>query len=190
MSASATPFGLRPIYSPSGIVRPFSGQIKTGYATDIFQQQPCRYGVSGDSGSVEGYIVPSAAGEAMIGTFMGVEYVDSTGRQRVSNFWPASTAATDIIAYFTMDPTIVYEIQGNASLVIANIGNQYNTNSATGTTPLGLSTTALDVSSSTTNAQLRVIGLSQYVDNAWGDSYTIVQVQIAKHQNVATIAAY
>jgi hypothetical protein len=121
---------------------------------------------------------------------MGVEYVDSTGRQRVSNFWPASTSATEIIAYFTMDPTIVYEIQGNASLVIANIGNQYNINSATGTTPLGLSTTALDVSSSTTNAQLRVIGLSQYVDNAWGDSYTIVQVQIAKHQNVATIAAY
>ena len=89
-----------------------------------------------------------------------------------------------------MDPTIVYEIQGNASLVIANIGGQYNINSATGTTPLGLSTTALDVSSSTTNAQMRVIGLSQYVDNAWGDAYTIVQVQIAKHQNVATIAAY
>jgi hypothetical protein len=37
---------------------------------------------------------------------------------------------------------------------------------------------------------MRVIGLSQYVDNAWGDAYTIVQVQIAKHQNVATIAAY
>ena len=190
MSSSASPFGLRPIYSPMGIVRPYSGQIKSGYATDIFQFQPCRYGLSSDSGSVEGYIVPAAAGERLIGTFMGVEYVDSTGRQRVSNYWPASTSATNIIAYFTTDYTIVYEIQANAALNIANIGNQYDINSATGSTPLGLSTTALDVASAASNAQLRVVGLSNYIDNAWGDAYTIVQVQISEHQNVADRAAY
>jgi hypothetical protein len=55
---------------------------------------------------------------------------------------------------------------------------------------LGFSTTALDVSSVATNAQLRVVGLSNYVDNAWGDTYTTVQVQISEHQNVANIAAY
>jgi hypothetical protein len=190
MSSTSTPFGLRPVYSPMGIPRPFSGQIKSGYAANLFQFQPVRQGVSGDSGTVEGYIVASAAGEAMIGTFMGVEYVDATGRQRVSNYWVSGTTGTNIIAYFTFDSTIVYEIQGNASLSIANIGNQYNTTAASGNTTTGLCTMQLDVSSGTTNAQLRVIGLSSYVDNAWGDSYTIVQVQIAKHQNVATIAAY
>ena len=190
MSSTSAPFGLRPAFSPMGIPRPWSGQIKSGYAANIFQYQPIRSGLSGDAGSVEGYIVPSAAGEAMLGTFMGVEYVDSTGRQRVSNTWPSGTVGTNIIAYYTMDPTIVYEIQANASLNSANIGNQYNTTAVSGNTTLGTCTMQLDVSSGTTNAQLRVIGLSAYVDNAWGDAYTIVQVQIAKHQNVATIAAY
>jgi len=190
MSSSYTPFGLRPVYSPMGIVRPFSGQIKSGYATDIFQYQPCRYGLSGDSGSVEGYIVPAAAGERLIGTFMGVEFVDSTGRQRVSNFWPAGTSATEIIAYFTTDYTLVYEIQANATLAIATIGGQYDITSATGSTPLGFSSTGLNVASSASNAQLRVIGISDYVDNAWGDAYPIVQVQISEHQNVADRAAY
>lgn len=190
MTSTLTPFGLRAVYSPMGTVRPFSGQIKSGYASDIYQNMPVRYGVSGDSGSVEGYIVQSAAGEAIIGTFMGVEFVDSTGRQRVSNYWPASTVATDIIAYFSTDYTIVYEIQANATLSIASIGGQYNISGVTGTTPVGYSTATLNVASSASNAQLRVIGLSNYIDNAWGDTYPIVQVQIAKHQNVATIAAY
>ena len=144
MTASYNPFGLRPVYSPMGIVRPFSGQIKSGYATDIFQYQPVRYGLSTDSGSVEGYIVPAAAGERIIGTFMGVEFVDSTGRQRVSNYWPASTTATEIIAYFTTDYTIVYEIQANATLAIASIGGQYDITSATGSAPLGFSSTGLN----------------------------------------------
>jgi predicted aconitase len=39
-------------------------------------------------------------------------------------------------------------------------------------------------------AQLRVIGITPGPDNAWGDAYTIVQVQISEHQDVATINAY
>ena len=190
MSASYTPFGLRPVYSPMGTVRPVNGEIKSGYATDIFQYQPVRYGLSSDSGSVEGYIVPAAAGERLIGTFMGVEFVDSTGRQRVSNYWPASTTATNIIAYLTTAYTIVYEIQANATLAIASIGGQYDITSATGSAPLGFSSTGLNVASSAANAGLRVIGLSEYIDNAWGDAYPIVQVQISEHQNVADRAAY
>jgi hypothetical protein len=173
-----------------GITRPYSGQIKSGYAADIFQFMPIRYGLSGDSGSVEGYIVQAAAGERLLGTFMGVEWVDATGRQRVSNYWPTGTTGTNIIAYFTTDYTIVYEIQANAALSIASIGGQYDISGVTGNTTTGLSTAQLDVASGTTNAGLRVIGLSNYVNNAWGDTYPIVQVQISEHQNVADRAAY
>ena len=190
MSSTYNPFGLRPVFSPMGTPRPFSGQIKSGYGTDIYQYQPCRYGLSTDAGSVEGYIVPAAAGERLIGTFMGVEFVDSTGRQRVSNYWPAGTQATNIICYFTTDYTLVYEIQANATLTIANIGNQYDIDSATGSAPLGFSSTGLNVASSATNAGLRIVGLSAYVNNNWGDAYPIVQVQISEHQNVADRAAY
>jgi hypothetical protein len=37
---------------------------------------------------------------------------------------------------------------------------------------------------------MRVIGITPGPDNAWGDAYTIVQVQISEHQDVATINAY
>jgi hypothetical protein len=36
---------------------------------------------------------------------------------------------------------------------------------------------------------LRIIGLSNGVDNAWGDAFTVVQVQVARSQFVATIHA-
>jgi hypothetical protein len=121
---------------------------------------------------------------------MGVEFVDSTGRQRVSNYWPASTTGTNIIAYFTTDPTIVYEMQANATLAIATIGQQYDISGVTGNTTTGFSTASLDVASATTNAQVRVIGISNYVNNAWGDTYPIVQVQISEHQNIADRASY
>lgn len=189
MTSSSNPFGLRAINSPSGVVRPYNGLIKSGFASDIFQNQPVRYGLSGDSGSVEGYLVPAAAGERIIGTFMGVEFVDSTGRQRVSNYWPASTTGTSIIVYFSTDPTIVYEIQANATLAIATIGQQYDISGVTGNS-LGFSTASLDVASAASNAQLRVIGISNYVNNAWGDTYPIVQVQISEHQNIADKASY
>ena len=48
----------------------------------------------------------------------------------------------------------------------------------------------LDVSSTTTNASLRLIGLNPGADNAWGDNFPIVLVQISKHQMVADIAAF
>ena len=189
MSSTSSPFGLRPIFSPMGVVRPVNAQIKSAYPTDIFQYQPCRYGLSTDTG-YEGYIVVGAAGERLIGTFMGVEYTDSSGRRRVSNYWPAGTVASEIVAYVTTDPTIVYEIQANASVTIDKIGQQYDIDSGSGTTPIGLSNVALNVASAANNAQLRVVNVSNYIDNAWGDAYTIVQVQISEQQNTADRASY
>ena len=52
----------------------------------------------------------SSGGRKLVGAFDGVEWTDTTGRRRVSNYWPASTAGTAIVAYFYNDPLIVYEI--------------------------------------------------------------------------------
>ena len=184
MSATSAPFGLRTVYSPSGVVRPIAMTILTAYATNILQNQPVKIGTNGT-------IEAAAIGDAFIGTFCGVEFTDTDGRRRVSNKWTASTSATDIIAYVTLDPTLVYEIQSNAALAVSNIGEQYNTTAiSAGSTTTGLSQLMLDVSSSTTNAQLRLIGITPGSDNNWGDTYVIAQVLISKHQNVANIAAY
>ena len=47
-----------------------------------------------------------------------------------------------------------------------------------------------DVASIANNASLRVIGITPGSNNAWGDTYVIVQVQISEHQNVADVADY
>lgn len=190
MSSINAPFGLRPAFHPSGTIRPVAGTITTGYASNIFMNSPV--GIIAD-----GSIALAAAGGVAVagacGAFQGVEYnPTATGPRVVSNMWPASTAAVNIVAYFTQDPYITYEIQANATLTQAAIGAQYdwsanNTNS--GNTVTGLSNVTLDVASAAANAGLRVVGLTPGPDNAWGDAFPIVQVQLSEHQFVATVAA-
>lgn len=191
MSTSSAPFGLRPSYHPSGVIRPTMYSIATGYAVNIYGNQPVRIAPATSGGETEGTVVAAAIGSSFIGTFSGVEWTDSDGRRRVSNKWTASTAGTDINAYVTLDSAIVYDIQANGSMAANTIGQQYNTTAiGTGNSSVGISQMMLDTATSGTNAQLRVIGLTPGPDNAWGDNYTIVQVQIAQHQNVANAAAY
>lgn len=186
MSTTSQPFGLRPSFSPSGVVRPTAYTILTGYASNILQNQPVKIGT-------DGTIQAAAIGDRFIGTFQGVEFTDSDGRRRVSNKWTASTAATDVIAYVTLDPTIVYEIQANGSIAVTDIGKQADFTTITaGSTVTGLSALMLDTATLTDsgNASLRIIDIASGPDNAFGDSFTVVQVQISEHQNVADRAAY
>jgi hypothetical protein len=191
MSSVSQPFGLRPVYSPSGVVRPTAYSIQTGYAVNILQNQPVRNAPSTAGGETEGQVVAAAVGARYIGTFQGVEFTDSDGRRRVSNKWTASTAATEIVAYVTLDPSIVYEIQSDAALVVADIGKQYDfTTIGTGSQTVGISQMMLNVASAAANAQMRLIGITPGPDNNWGDTFVIAQVQISEHQNVADVAAY
>jgi hypothetical protein len=190
------PFGLRPVYSPSGVVRPTAFTIASGYAQNLFQNQPVRIAPTTGGGETEGTLVAAAVGASFIGVFQGVEFTDGDLRRRVSNRWLASTAATEIVAYATLDPTIVYEIQTNANanpllpaLVVADIGKQYNLTAISGNATTGLSTQALDVASAAANASVRLIGVTPGPDNAFGDLFVIAQVQISEHQFVADVAA-
>lgn len=179
----SAPFGLQPVYHSSGFVRPQAMTMTTNYGTNILQYQPVKI--------VAGVVVPAAIGDAFVGTFMGCEFTDSDGRRRVSNKWVGGNVGSDITAYVTLDPQIVYQIQSNAAVAVDNIGEQFNTTTITaGSLTTGLSALMLDVASSTTNAQMRLIGITPGPDNNWGDTYVICQVEISKHQNVATIAAY
>ena len=190
MTTTAQPFGLRPSSHPSGVIRPVAYTIASGYAANIFQNQPVRIAPSTGSGQTEGTIVAAATGEAFIGTFQGVEFTDSDGRYRVSNKWTASTSATTITAYVTSDPTIVYEVQTNANVTTADIGKQYDfANTTSGNTTTGLSSASLDVASAAANASVRLIGLSNAVEDTASDSYLTVEVQISEHQFVADKAA-
>jgi hypothetical protein len=189
MSATAAPFGLRPSWHlTGGVIRPVATTITSTYGTNIFQGSPVGY-------IADGSIAMAAAGGTAVagasGAFQGVEYTETGGRRRVSNFWPASTTATDIVAYITNDPNIVYEIQANGAVAQTAVGAQYDwsaNGTSNGSTSTGISSVSLDTGAGAANAGLRVLGLAPYVDNVWGDAYTIVYVQLSEHQLVATVA--
>jgi hypothetical protein len=194
MSSTSAPFGLRPAFHPSGLDRAqaLAGGIASTYGSDILKGQPVKYN--------NGVINIASAGDAFVGAFDGVEWTDTTGRRRVSNYWPASTAyqTGSCIAYFYQDPQIVYEIQADGSIAQTAIGDQANlSNTTAGSNVTGLSQCTLSstLAGADAQAQMRIVDLAPYPGNAWGDSYTIVRATVAKHQfaeiyTAANTAAY
>jgi hypothetical protein len=208
MSATNAPFGLRPAFHPSGLDRAqaLANGIISGLNVNILKGQPVVYATAAtvaSTGATNGTIVPAAtpgnsaatSGYQVIGAFAGVEFTDTTGRRRVSNYWPANTAfqAGSCVAYFYNDQNIVYEIQADGTLAQTAIGGEYNFSAITaGSTTTGLSQATLAIASAQANGaqgQMRVVDLAPYPDNAWGDAYTIVRVTMSYSQFVAATTA-
>jgi len=194
MSATSAPFGLRPAFHPFGLDRAqaLAGGIASGYSSNILKGQPVIYNSSA------GTIGAVTTTGAWTGAFAGVEWTDTTGRRRVSNYWPASTAyiTGSCVAYFYNDNNIVYEIQTDATITQASIGNEYNftsANLAAGSTTTGLSQCTLGVSTAVGNTgqgQMRVVDIAPYVDNAWGDAYVVVRVVNSQSQFFGSVTAF
>jgi hypothetical protein len=186
MSTIAAPFGLRPAYHPSGQFRAAQMTIASGYAANLLQGQPVLI-------AADGTIQAAAAGARFIGVFQGVEFTDGEGRRRVSNRWLSGTVATEIIAYVTRDPQIVYEVQASGSIAQSDVGSQLDVGSATaGSAVTGLSAATADIASITNSASagMRILTVAPGPDNAAGDAFTIIQVQISEHQDVADRVAF
>jgi len=191
MSATSAPFGLRPANDPQGTLdraRALANGIASGLSSNILKGQAVKIVASG------GVITPVTGTEAFVGAFAGVEWTDVTGRRRVSNYWPASTAyiAGSCVAYYYDDPNIVYEIQADGSVAQTAIGNEANLSNLTaGSTTTGLSqaTVSASLTGNGVQGQLRIIDKSYDVFNDWGDAYTVLRVSIANTQFVAPVTA-
>jgi hypothetical protein len=202
MSTTSAPFGLRPAFHPSGLDRAqaLAGGIVSGFATDIYKGAPIRYNSTAGTSVAAGTITNAAAGAVWTGAFAGVEFTDTTGRRRVSNFWPASTTyqTGSCVAYFYNDQNIVYEIQTDATIAQTSLGGEYNFSAGTGLTvtsgsaTTGLSSTCLGVSTAVANGSqgdMRVVDIAPYVDNNWGDNFVIVRVVNARSQYFGSVTA-
>jgi len=189
MSATSAPFGLRPAFHPTGLDRAtaLANGITSTYSSDILKGQPVKYIAA------SGVIQPvTATGDAVSGAFAGVEWTDTTGRRRVSNYWPANTAyqTGSCVAYFYNTPDIVYEIQADGSVAQTAVGLDANfSNFAAGSNVTGLSQATLAATplSTGTQGQVQILDIAPYPGNAWGDAYTIVRVQIARRQTAAVV---
>ena len=89
------------------------------------------------------------------------------------------------IAYFYADQNIVYEIQTDGIMAQSAIGDEANlSNWADGSNVTGLSQATLSTSLAGVGqtAQMRILDIAPYPDNAWGDNYVIVRANISNYQ--------
>lgn len=190
MSSISAPLGLRPAYHPSGCIR----QRQTpniDQSVAFLQFQPVGINVAaGTLVPVAGAAITAAPND-FVGVFMGVEFTGTDGRRRVANQWVANTAiltGSDLVAYYTRDPEIVYEIQAAGTLTAAAIGNQFTyTNPTPGTqeeiTGLWQGQLVTTPASGTEQGALKIVGLNPGPDNVFGDAFPVVQVIINAHQD-------
>lgn len=196
MSSVNAPFGFQPAYHNSGIAKARAYTIASGYAQNIYKGDPVKLVDAGgiQYGTSDGTGTGTTDGVGLLGIFAGCEYTDSNGKPNYSSYWPASTVATNIVAYVWDDPATVFRVQGAGSYAAGTIGEQADftvlarTSGTGGSTMTGLSLGTLTAEVAT-QGQFQVIALDGAPDNAWGDSYTIVHVRINEHHYQGAVAA-
>tara|TARA_R110000868_G_scaffold169085_1_gene403932 strand:- start:986 stop:1570 length:585 start_codon:yes stop_codon:yes gene_type:complete len=161
-------FGLKPVRMMGG--SPYTGgqsryRIANNYDTNIFQGDLVMQ-VTGGGVEIhaDGGTVP------IVGVFNGCTYTDPTTNEPVfSNYYPASTAAADIIAFIIDDSNVVFEIQADATFPVADLlGNFDVVYTNAGSTVTGISGAELEVSTGATTAglPLKAIDISGDPENS------------------------
>lgn len=181
MSATNAPFGVRVVYHPSGVIRT---RTLTGFSTipsaAVYRGDLVKLTGGTDVASI------IAANDAAFGVFDGCRYTDSTGRPTYSPFWPASLSGVTNIEWYVIpfDPLMECEIQAGGSIANTAIGDSADIVIAAGNANTGVSGSYMNTTLKGAAAvgNFRILGAAPYADNAFGDSYTIVRVQIAKNQ--------
>ena len=195
MSATYAPFGLKPVFHPSGIIRSLNYTGAYNTSAVFYSGTPVALDEATTAGTSTLVVASNTptANMRLAGVFGGVEYTDASGRRTVSKwFGPALGTATDIVMWIFMDPEIVYEIQANGAIANTQVGQEFNFTAVSsgqiiGNGGLGTSTAALDPTAvaTGTQAQMQVTNLGREINNAWGDTATVVQVKLANDAFVA-----
>ncbi len=156
-------------------------RIAANYGTSIFQGDMVAQ-VTGGGVEVhaDGGTVP------IVGVFNGCRYTDpTTGKETFSNFYPASTNASDIEAFIIDDPMAIFEIQADDTFPVADLfGNFDIVYTSSGSTTTGISGAELDVTTgaTTANLPLKAIDISRDPNNSdVSSANTNVLVVIQNH---------
>ena len=187
MSATATPYGFKPVNEIGGL--PYAGstrqiKIASGYASNIFYGQVVSIVAAG---TIEVVVTngdnstPFPAGT--IGVFVGCTYTNPTTKQLTfSQYWPTGTVASDAMAYVVDDYNTLFQVQAAGSLAQATLGSNAILNAvqstSTGSTTTGNSNTALSTSvAATSGYAFRIVDFVESTTSTVGDSYTDVLVK-------------
>lgn len=196
MSTTAAPFGLRPIgrldNGSQEVMRQYP--IASGYATAIATGDIVHLVDGGTATTIEKQAGTGDDTTAIdiVGIFMGCEYTDPNSGQLVhSQLWPASTVASNAMAYVVDDPNVLFAIQADGAP--ANTGDIYGKNcllvQTAPNTSLKVSRVALDISELDTDPQnpIRVIDyLGGDKGDEKGSAYPILVCKFNYHQHTST----
>ncbi|NBS70310.1 hypothetical protein EBT31_15570 [bacterium] len=109
------PYGFKPVNRLDGL--PYAGAIRqipiaNAYNQNIFYGDIVQLGTAGTviRSSMSAASSPGTAVAGTIGVFMGCSYTNaSTGQKLFSQYYPASTAANDIMAFVVDDPRALFK---------------------------------------------------------------------------------
>ena len=196
MSSTAAPFGLRPISRVGAGSQEVFRQlpIASGYGTDIAMGDIVHLVDGGTATTIE---KQSGTGDDtteidIMGIFMGCSFTDPNTKQLTfSQLWPASTVASDAMAFVVDNPNVEFVIQADGAP--SNTGDIYGKNTlliqTAPNTDLKVSRVALDISELSTDAQnpIRVI---DYLGGDQGDekgtSFPLLVCKFNYHQLTST----
>ena len=180
MASSATPFGARPVSSLVSCAynaKITHYKIKNAFGTDIFYGDFVKWADDNPNTTIQKDTGTTAC--TPIGVFLGCAYTDpTTGQFTPNQYYPASTAADDIVAYVASDPFIVMQMQSDETLNQDDLGKNVAVVQTAGSTAIGTSRNAIDGSTAaTTNTlPLKIIDFVDGPDSEIGDSFTDVLV--------------
>jgi len=180
MASTATPMGARPVgslVSAAYNAKITHYKINNAYGTDIFYGDFVKWADNNPNTTIQKDTGTTAM--TPIGVFLGCSYTDpSTGQMTFNQYFPASTAADDIMAYVASDPFLVMQMQSDEALTQDDLGKNVAVIQAAGSTAIGTSKNAIDGSTAnTTNTlPLKIIDFVDGPDSAIGDAKTDVLV--------------
>ena len=179
----SAPYGLKPVNLIGGQVYAGSTRqipIASGYATSIFNGDVVKL-------SSDGVLVKETGTTTAtpVGVFVGVSYTDPVLKYKLfSQYYPANTVASDIVAYVVDDPDALFKVAlVSGTTVVAGYGRTIVGNNASlvqnaGDADTGNSAVAVLGSSAATTVSLpvRIIDVVPETVNSDGD-YTEVIVK-------------
>ena len=157
----SAPYGLKPVNLIGGQVNAGSTRqipIASGYATSIFNGDVVKL-------SSDGVLVKETGTTTAtpVGVFMGVSYTDPVLKYKLlSQYYPANTVASDIVAYVVDDPDALFKVAlVSGTTVIAGygrtiVGNNVSLVQNAGDANTGNSAVAVDGSSAATTVSLPI----------------------------------
>ena len=157
MSSTAAPFGLRPIGRTGAggqeVFRQYP--IASGYGTDIAMGDIVQLVDGGTATTIEKQSGVGTSAIDLVGIFMGCSFTDPNTKQLTfSQLWPASTVASDAMAFVVDNPDVEFVIQADGAPT--NTGDIYGKNctliQTAPNTTFKVSRVALDISELATTA--------------------------------------